>query len=106
MVRSIASPSRYRLAHPFFHERSSVPLIIALVPRIIYSLAFFSSEIDMARFPEAEARRLVKSVCMNCSATNPIRAKFCRKCGYSKLRPKNRERRKAAGGAAGGSGGH
>lgn len=76
------------------------------VPRIIYPNGFFRNEIDMARFPEAEARRLVKSVCMNCSATNSIRAKYCRKCGYPKLRPKNRERRKAAGGAAGGSGGH
>lgn len=56
----------------------------------------------MARFPEAEARTLIKKVCMNCSATNSIRAKYCRKCGYPNLRPKNRERkRQASGGAPG-----
>jgi len=56
----------------------------------------------MARFPEAEARLLIKRVCMNCSATNSIRAKYCRKCGYQNLRPKNRERkRQATGGAPG-----
>ena len=42
----------------------------------------------MARFKEAESRHLDKTVCMNCSATNPKNATKCRKCGYSNLRPK------------------
>jgi len=50
--------------------------------------------IDMARFPEAEARTLIKKVCMKCSAVNSIRAKFCRRCGYPNLRTKNRERKR------------
>jgi large subunit ribosomal protein L40e len=49
----------------------------------------------MAKFKEAEMRLLYKMVCMNCSATNSIRAKRCRKCGYTHLRPKAREIRKA-----------
>ncbi len=44
----------------------------------------------MARFPEAEERLLNKKVCMKCSATNPVRAKRCRKCGYKGLRQKSR----------------
>ena len=48
----------------------------------------------MARFKEAEARLLDKSVCMSCYATNPKKADRCRKCGYSNLRPKARESRK------------
>jgi len=48
----------------------------------------------MARFPEAEARTLIKKICMNCSASNSVRATFCRKCGYPKLRMKNRERKR------------
>lgn len=49
----------------------------------------------MARFPEAEERLLDKMVCMRCDARNPSDAKSCRKCGYKKLRPKNRERQNA-----------
>ncbi|MDR3282310.1 MAG: 50S ribosomal protein L40e [Candidatus Methanoplasma sp.] len=48
----------------------------------------------MARFKEAEARLLEKSVCMSCSATNPKKASRCRKCGYGNLRPKAKESRK------------
>ncbi|MBO4358151.1 MAG: 50S ribosomal protein L40e [Candidatus Methanomethylophilaceae archaeon] len=48
----------------------------------------------MARFKEAEHRLLDKTVCMNCYATNPMRATKCRKCGYSNLRPKAKESRK------------
>ena len=48
----------------------------------------------MARFKEAEARLLEKTVCMNCYATNPKKADKCRKCGYSKLRAKAKESRK------------
>ncbi|MGI5964385.1 MAG: 50S ribosomal protein L40e [Candidatus Methanomethylophilaceae archaeon] len=48
----------------------------------------------MARFKEAEERLLNKSVCMNCYATNPPKAEKCRKCRYTKLRPKAKESRK------------
>jgi len=48
----------------------------------------------MVRFKEAEHRLLDKSVCMNCSATNPPKATKCRKCGYANLRPKAKESRK------------
>lgn len=47
----------------------------------------------MAKFEEAEARTLHKMICMKCNARNPQRAERCRKCGYSKLRPKATERR-------------
>ncbi|MCK5039084.1 MAG: 50S ribosomal protein L40e [Thermoplasmata archaeon] len=47
----------------------------------------------MARFPEAEARLLNKKICMKCDAGNPMKATKCRKCGYSKLRPKAKESR-------------
>jgi large subunit ribosomal protein L40e len=50
---------------------------------------------DLARFPEAEARNLVKKICMNCYARNAIRASRCRKCGYKGLRLKRREAKKA-----------
>jgi len=49
----------------------------------------------MARFDQAEARILEKSICMRCNARNPRRADSCRKCGYDKLRPKAKERRAA-----------
>lgn len=49
----------------------------------------------MARFPEAEARTLLKKICMNCYARNSIRAVKCRKCGYKGLRHKSRERKTA-----------
>ena len=41
----------------------------------------------MARFKEAEARLLDKTVCMTCYATNPKKADKCRK-------PKAKESRK------------
>lgn len=47
----------------------------------------------MASFDEAEKRILQKMVCMRCNARNPQRADRCRKCGYSNLRPKAKERR-------------
>jgi large subunit ribosomal protein L40e len=46
----------------------------------------------MASFEKAEARILNKMICMRCNARNPNGADRCRKCGYKKLRPKNRER--------------
>ena len=49
----------------------------------------------MARVPEAEARNLVKKICMNCNARNAVRATRCRKCGYKGLRLKTRETKKA-----------
>lgn len=48
----------------------------------------------MARFPEAEARLLIKKICMNCHARNAIRATRCRRCGYKGLRVKTRETKK------------
>lgn len=47
----------------------------------------------MARFKEAEARLLHKTICMKCNARNAPRAKRCRKCGYKGLRPKAKESR-------------
>jgi len=47
----------------------------------------------MARFAEAEARLLNVKICMKCNARNAIRATRCRKCGYSNLRQKSRERK-------------
>lgn len=44
-------------------------------------------------FPEAVERLLNKKICMRCSARNPVRATKCRKCNYSGLRPKSKERR-------------
>lgn len=52
------------------------------------------SEEGMARFVEAERRRLDKKVCMNCSARNSLRATRCRKCGYEGLRIKVKEVKK------------
>ena len=49
----------------------------------------------MARFKEADARLLNKKICMNCCARNAMRAERCRKCGYSNLRQKSKESRKA-----------
>ncbi|MFB6164095.1 MAG: 50S ribosomal protein L40e [Haloarculaceae archaeon] len=49
----------------------------------------------MATFEEAEERILKKMICMRCNARNPQRAERCRKCGYAKLRPKNKERNAA-----------
>ncbi len=48
----------------------------------------------MARFPEAERRRLLKMICMQCYARNAPRATRCRKCGSTELRPKAKEARK------------
>src|SRR5438046_6745732 len=49
---------------------------------------------SMARFPEAERRRLLKMICMQCYARNAMRATRCRKCGSRELRPKAKEARK------------
>jgi len=40
-----------------------------------------------------ESRRLSKKICMRCNARNPIKAKQCRKCGYTGLRMKAKESR-------------
>ncbi len=47
----------------------------------------------MASDQEIEARILDKLICMRCNARNPPRADRCRKCGYSNLRRKAKERR-------------
>lgn len=49
----------------------------------------------MPSFDPAEDRVLDKQICMRCNARNPQRATQCRKCGYSKLRAKSKERRNA-----------
>jgi large subunit ribosomal protein L40e len=51
--------------------------------------------LPMARFPEAEKRTLHKKICMHCYASNAVRAKRCRRCGYRGLRLKARESRGA-----------
>jgi large subunit ribosomal protein L40e len=47
----------------------------------------------MARLPEAEARLLIKKVCMKCGALNAIRADRCRRCRSRELRVKAKEGR-------------
>ncbi len=47
----------------------------------------------MARFPEAETRLLYKKICMNCGATNAVRAIRCRRCHSKRLRMKAKESR-------------
>ncbi|ESP87698.1 50S ribosomal protein L40e [Candidatus Halobonum tyrrellensis] len=49
----------------------------------------------MASFEAAEDRILNKMICMRCNARNSPRADSCRKCGYSRLRPKAKEPRTA-----------
>lgn len=49
--------------------------------------------IDMAKFPEAENRLLNKKICMSCGATNPMRARRCRRCRSNELRVKAKEGR-------------
>ena len=51
-------------------------------------------EPPMARFPEAEARNLIKKICMKCSARNPVRSTKCRRCGSDELRMKAKEPRR------------
>jgi len=48
----------------------------------------------MAKFLEAEARILLKKICMKCSASNPVSAVRCRRCGSDELRSKSREVKK------------
>ncbi|MFU8766351.1 MAG: 50S ribosomal protein L40e [Candidatus Methanoperedens sp.] len=47
----------------------------------------------MAKFPEAEKSLLNMKICMKCNARNSLRATRCRKCGYTKLRTKSKERK-------------
>jgi large subunit ribosomal protein L40e len=49
----------------------------------------------MAKFDAAERRMLDRQICMRCNARNASEAERCRKCGYTKLRPKATERRAA-----------
>ncbi|MEM0139747.1 MAG: 50S ribosomal protein L40e [Ferroplasma sp.] len=46
-------------------------------------------------FPEAIERRLNRKICMRCYARNSINALKCRKCGYTGLRVKSKERKSA-----------
>ena len=45
----------------------------------------------MAKFREAEARKLNVQICRKCNARNALKATRCRKCGYTGLRPKKKE---------------
>jgi len=65
-------------------------------PNDLYKRSISSSNcgVRMARFPEAEKRLLDKKICMNCYASNPERAKKCRKCGEDNLRMKAKESRR------------
>jgi len=45
-------------------------------------------------FAEAINRLLNKKICMNCYTRNSIYATKCRKCGYTGLRMKSKERSK------------
>ena len=47
----------------------------------------------MARFAEAEERKLNKKVCMKCGALNAPKAERCRRCRSTQLRVKAREGR-------------
>ena len=49
----------------------------------------------MALFPEVKDRMFNKMICRKCKATNPKKAKKCRKCGSDQLRPKRIEKKKA-----------
>jgi large subunit ribosomal protein L40e len=57
-------------------------------------LNFVPFALPVARFPEAERRRLHKMICMKCYARNAPRATRCRRCGSRELRPKAKEARK------------
>jgi large subunit ribosomal protein L40e len=44
-------------------------------------------------FKEAMDRLFNKKICMNCYASNPVKATKCRKCGSKELRLKAKEKR-------------
>ncbi|MHA1637240.1 MAG: 50S ribosomal protein L40e [Candidatus Thorarchaeota archaeon] len=48
------------------------------------------SDIEKRRL--AQHYLLYKSICRNCGATNPLKAKKCRKCHTKDLRPKRRKK--------------
>jgi large subunit ribosomal protein L40e len=48
---------------------------------------------DIEKRRLAQHYLLYKSVCRYCGATNPLKAKKCRKCKTKDLRPKRRSRR-------------
>ncbi|MEE8181979.1 MAG: hypothetical protein V3T87_01550, partial [Candidatus Thorarchaeota archaeon] len=48
---------------------------------------------DIEKRRLAQHYLLYKSVCRYCGATNPLKAKRCRKCKTKDLRPKRRSRR-------------
>jgi large subunit ribosomal protein L40e len=48
---------------------------------------------DIEKRRLAQHYLLYKSVCRYCGATNPLKAKKCRKCNTKDLRPKRRSRR-------------
>lgn len=50
----------------------------------------------MAKFAEAEAEFAKVKICLKCKARNPLGAKKCRKCGYTRFRPKKKDTRKKA----------
>ena len=56
---------------------------------------FIASEDSHGRFKEADERLFNKKICMKCDARNALRATPCRRCGYTGLRVKAKESRKA-----------
>ena len=48
----------------------------------------------MAKFPEAEAEFGKVKICLKCKSRNPKPVKKCRKCGYTKFRPKKKDTKK------------
>ena len=50
----------------------------------------------MVKFPEAEAELFNIKICLRCKARNPKSVKKCRKCGYTKFRPKKKNTKKKA----------
>jgi len=48
---------------------------------------------DIEKRRLAQHYLLYKSICRYCGATNPLKAKKCRKCKNSDLRPKKRQKK-------------
>jgi len=64
-----------------------------------YSVCPHSLEVIMMPVADIEKRRLAqhyqlyKSICRYCGATNPLKAKKCRKCKNKDIRPKRRQKK-------------
>ncbi len=65
---------------------------IARAPLIVERLP---SDFSMGKFPVADKAFNSVLVCMKCKTRNPKGATKCRKCQYTKLRPKRARKKKA-----------